>query len=83
MNRWRERLSAENIVALEAAIGSYLVELGYPLTTSEQDRAQVSSSPLMRSVYPMFLNTKLWLKTETPVGRMANLSALELEGATQ
>ena len=83
VNRWKERLSAEDIVALEAAIGSYLAELGYPLTTAEEDRARVSSSRVMRSVYPMFLNTKLWLKTETPVGRMANLSALELEGATQ
>jgi sulfotransferase family protein len=83
VNRWKERLSAENILALEATVGAYLAELGYPLTTSEQDRAQASSSRLMRSVYPTFLNTKLWLKTETPVGRMANLSALELEGASQ
>jgi hypothetical protein len=33
----------------------------------------------MRGVYPAFLGSKLWLKLHTPVGRMANMSALELE----
>jgi hypothetical protein len=37
----------------------------------------------MRSVYPRFLDTKLWLKTQTPAGRMSNLSALELETAAR
>ena len=80
VNRWKERLSPANIIALEAAIGLYLTELGYPLTTTAEQRAQATRGRLMRSVYPMFLNAKLWLKTETPVGRMSNLTALELEG---
>jgi len=29
-------------------------------------------------MYPAFLGTKLWLKLNTPVGRLANVSALEL-----
>jgi len=33
----------------------------------------------MRGVYPAFLSGKLWLKLHTPLGRFANLSALELE----
>jgi hypothetical protein len=30
-------------------------------------------------MYPAFLGSKLWLKLHTPVGRLANMSALELE----
>jgi len=33
----------------------------------------------MRAMYPAFLAGKLWLKVNTPLGRFANLSALELE----
>ena len=32
----------------------------------------------MQYLYPKFLDAKLWLKTKTPVGRLANLSTLEL-----
>jgi hypothetical protein len=32
----------------------------------------------MREMYPAFLASKLWLKMNTPIGRFANLSVLEL-----
>jgi hypothetical protein len=81
VNRWKERLSRENVIALEATVGNYLEELGYPLTTTENNRGMGMRGLWMRSVYPAFLDAKLWLKTQTPVGRMSNLSALELETA--
>ena len=83
VGRWRERLSRENVAALEATIGDYLHELGYPLTITDEERGMGLRGRWMRSVYPAFLDTKLWLKTETPVGRMSNLSALELENIPQ
>ena len=83
VGRWKERLSRENVIALEATVGDYLQELGYPLTTTEEERNMGLRGRWMRSVYPAFLDTKLWLKTETPVGRMSNLSALELENISQ
>lgn len=79
VNRWKERLSAEAIVALESAVGDYLEELGYPLTTPGHERSKAARVAWMRGLYPHFLDTKLWLKASTPVGRMANLSALELD----
>jgi hypothetical protein len=30
-------------------------------------------------MYPAFLGGKLWAKLHTPIGRVANMSALELE----
>jgi hypothetical protein len=35
----------------------------------------------LRTVYPGLLSAKLWLKIHTPVGKLANLSALELDGS--
>jgi hypothetical protein len=33
----------------------------------------------MQTVYPNFLSMKLWLKLNTPVGRLSDMTALELE----
>jgi hypothetical protein len=36
----------------------------------------------LASVYPRFLAAKHWLKVNTPLGRLANLSALELDDSS-
>lgn len=78
VNRWKSRLSREEVAALEGVIGKSLTGLGYELMTSEQERRQGLRENWIRFVYPCFLSTKLWLKTETPLGRLARLSGLEL-----
>ena len=78
VGRWKEMLSHEEVAALEALVGECLKELGYPLTVAEQERQPGLQEKWMRTLYPIFLDLKLWLKTETPMGRLANLSALEL-----
>jgi hypothetical protein len=83
MNRWKERLTREEVAALESLVGPCLEELGYPLTTPPSERQPGLRDRWMRAVYPSFLDTKLWLKLRTPVGRMANLSALELSDPTE
>ena len=78
VNRWKERLSAEEVAALESLVGEFLEELGYPLTTLEKERKLGLREKWMRALYPDFLNTKLWLKIATPLGKLADVSALEL-----
>jgi LPS sulfotransferase NodH len=78
VNRWKERLSHRQVAALEALVGPCLQEFGYPLTLDPEQRRAGFQSKCLASVYPRFLSTKLWLKLNTPVGRFANLSALEL-----
>ena len=78
MNRWKERLTRSEVSALESLVGDCLEELGYSLTTPQHERQPGLRERWMRAVYPSFLEAKLWLKLRTPVGRMANLSALEL-----
>ncbi len=78
VNRWREKLSSREIASVEAMVGDYLEELGYSLSSREETRKPGSRGRFMRASYFNLLNAKLWLKTRTPAGRLANLEALEL-----
>lgn len=79
LGRWKERLSPAHIAAIESAVGPCLEENGYPLSLPAAERRTSPRAAWMREVYPAFLGGKLWLKLHTPVGRLANVSALELE----
>src|SRR5438105_2974458 len=68
LNRWKERLSREEVAGLEAMIGECLEEQGYSLTIPEAERKPGFREKWMRAVYPSFLETKLWLKLRTPLG---------------
>ena len=78
LGRWKERLSGEDVAAIEAAVGECLEETGYALSLPVEGRARGVRALWMRSVYPTFLSAKLWLKLNTPAGRLADLSTLEL-----
>lgn len=79
VNRWKEKLSHDQVAELEAVIGPTLEEFDYPLTVDEEQRRAGLPLKLLGSVYPRFLGAKQWLKLNTPMGRFASLSALELE----
>jgi hypothetical protein len=79
VNRWKERLPQEEVAALESLVGACLQQLGYPLTIPEPERKLNLRNRFLRAVYPGLLSAKLWLKVHTPVGKLANLSALELD----
>ena len=63
---------------LEALIGRYLQEVGYALTTSTEASSLPFQARLMRILYPRFFDAKLWLKSNTPLGRFAGTGPLEL-----
>lgn len=79
VNRWKEKLSHQQVMELEALIGPTLQEFDYPLTVDAEQRRVGFSLKCLGSIYPRFLSTKQWLKLNTPMGRFANLSALELQ----
>jgi len=81
LGRWRERLSRTNVAAIEAAVGECLEETGYTLSLPEAERKRGLREVGKRALYRCFLNMKMWLKMNTPAGRWANLSVLELEDA--
>jgi hypothetical protein len=78
LRRWKERLSPANVAAIESTVGDCLEENGYQLSLPANQRRISPRHSIMSAVYPAFLSSKLWLKVNTPVGRLANMSALEL-----
>jgi hypothetical protein len=78
LQRWKQRLHPEEVAGIEALVGDCLKENGYELATPEAQRKPGWRERWMRLIYASFLSSKLWLKIETPVGRLANMEALEL-----
>ena len=78
LNRWSVKLSHSEIMSVEAMVGEFLEELGYSLSSPGGAPKSGLAEKAMRAYYFGMLNTKLWLKTQTPAGRLANLEALEI-----
>jgi Sulfotransferase family len=78
VNRWKQKLAPEAVSDLEALIGPTLEEFGYPVQNARGQARLGLLWKCLAATYPRFLDTKLWLKINTPAGRFANLSALEL-----
>jgi len=81
VNRWRQKLSRRELASIEAMVGTYLEELGYPL--SSLVRKSGLQEKFTRAFYFNLLTAKLWLKTRTPAGRLANLEALQLSDSIE
>jgi hypothetical protein len=79
LGRWKERLSHTDVAAIESAVGECLEQTGYALSLPAAEREPGIGEWGKRELYRNYLNIKMWLKLNTPVGRMVNLSVLELE----
>ena len=79
LGRWKKRLSHADIAAIEAAVGECLEEAGYPLSLPEAERTAGLREWGNRLLYKNFLQTKMWLKLNTPFGRLADPSVLQLQ----
>ncbi|HVH87585.1 MAG TPA: sulfotransferase [Terriglobales bacterium] len=71
LGRWKALLSAEQLAELEGVIGDLLVELGYRLAAPRNKRRGSLPVRIMSRVYPAWFDLKLWLKTHTPLARLA------------
>lgn len=70
LGRWKQGFSQENLVMFEGLVGQTLEELGYPLATTDRNQLSRPELKRMRSTYRKYFNSKLYLKTKTPLGRM-------------
>jgi len=79
IGRWKQKLSQPEVAAIEASVGECLQESGYELSLPAQERKPRTQDRVRRAFYRNFLRTKSWAKLNTPVGRLVDISALEIE----
>ena len=77
VGRWKEQMSTQELVLLEALTGGFLKELGYPLVHEEPELSLTAAR--LRATYLPWFDIKQWLKTKTPLGRRVRLGPLEIQ----
>ena len=76
VGRWRTILSAAQVAQVESVIGDRLAETGYqPVTPPAQQRRSLTLG-IMRVVYPLYFDLKLWFKNYTPLGKTADIGRM-------
>jgi len=82
VNRWRSMRDNE-VASIEELVGECLAELDYPLASPAGAGKWDLRNKIKRASYFGLLNAKLYLKTRTSVGRLADLQALELSESVE
>jgi len=77
VGRWKDKFPPDELKKFEALIGPTLEELGYPLTTKGSGLEDSAELKRMRSMYRKYFDSKLWLKANTPLGRLLVTRDLE------
>jgi Sulfotransferase family len=77
IGRWKEKFPPEQLKLFEGLIGSTLEELGYELATKGSGLENSSELKRLRTMYRAYFNSKLWLKANTPLGRLLVTRDLE------
>jgi len=70
VGRWRIAYSRRELAAVEALIGDTLQELGYELATKDENASHRPDLQRTKAMYRLYFDTKLYLKSKTPLGRL-------------
>ncbi|MGH9327565.1 MAG: sulfotransferase family protein [Terriglobia bacterium] len=70
VGRWKKHYTPEELARFEALVGEGLEEMGYPLATRPRRTARALSAVLTSAFYELQLESKHWLKSHTPAGRL-------------
>jgi hypothetical protein len=75
IGRWKRMFAPPQVRDIESSIGALLVDTGYTLETPPAERHLSSPSlavRFMNFLYPLYFDFKLWLKSDTPLARIAD-----------
>jgi len=70
VGRWRDQFSGDELAIFEGLVGSTLQENGYELATKNRDALNRADLQLLRASYRAYFDMKLYLKAQTPLGRL-------------
>ena len=71
VGRWRRIFTPSQIRDIESSIGNLLVDTGYALETPSAELHLSLPLRFMNFLYPLYLDSKVWLKSNTPLSRFA------------
>jgi Sulfotransferase family len=77
VGRWADQLTPEQLTQIEALIGGFLHELGYPRATSQKPGLKETR---FRATYIPWFTFRHWLKSSTPLGRFSSIERMEISG---
>jgi hypothetical protein len=72
IGRWKSMFTAPQVRDLESSIGNLLLDTGYALETPPAERRSSLSVRFMNFLYPLYFDFKVWLKSYTPLARIAD-----------
>jgi hypothetical protein len=78
IERWKTILSKSEVAQVESLIGDLLRDTGYSLAGANDELRPILPVRLMSFLYPIYFDVKLWLKTYTPLARMADISRMRI-----
>jgi protein-tyrosine sulfotransferase len=81
IGRWRRMFTPPEVRDVESSIGDLLVDTGYTLETPPADLRPSLAVRFMTFLYPRYFDFKLWLKSDTPLARIANRGRLGIAEA--
>jgi Sulfotransferase family len=79
VERWKTKMSSEQMAAFEELVGTFLRDLGYGLFSQAAPGKGLRAARL-RATYLAMFEAKHWMKA-TPLGRLVHLKNLELEAS--
>ena len=75
VRRWAKQMNSEQLSSCEALIGSFLADVGYPTGSGP---TATFNQKRMRATYLPWFSARHYLKSRTPLGRLARLERMEL-----
>ena len=72
IGRWKRMFTPPQVRDVEWSIGNLLVDTGYALETPPAELRSSLPVRFMNFLYPLYFDFKLWLKSDTPLARIAD-----------
>jgi len=76
VGRWRKLVPPAELAQLESVLGDLLEKVGYKCESSPKKTTPTLAVRLMSVLYPAFWDLKLWLKSSTPLARIADIQRM-------
>jgi hypothetical protein len=76
VGRWKKLVAPAELGQLESVLGDLLEQVGYRRESARQRAVPGFMVRLVRVLYPVFWDMKLWLKSNTPLGRTTNINRM-------